>query len=130
MFFIDLDDFKRINDTFGHIVGDQVLQTVADTLNHAVRDSDTVARLAGDEFIIILDNVQDISNIEAIAKKAIRAVSQPIEISQENVVMTVSIGISLFPDHGEDSETLLRKADAAMYHIKDGTKNGYLLHSE
>ncbi len=130
LFFIDLDDFKRINDYFGHLVGDQVLQTVADILNHVVRDSDTVARLAGDEFTIILDNVQDISNIKAIARKAIKAVSQPIEVPQETVVMTVSIGISLFPDHGEDAETLLRKADAAMYHVKNGDKNGYFLHSE
>ncbi|MBN1449510.1 MAG: GGDEF domain-containing protein [Anaerolineales bacterium] len=130
LFFIDLDDFKRINDSFGHIVGDQVLQTVADVLNHAVRDSDTVARLAGDEFMIILDDVRDISNIEAIARKIIKAVSQPIDVPQETVIMTVSIGISLFPDHGEDAETLLRKADAAMYHVKNGNKNGYLLHSE
>jgi diguanylate cyclase (GGDEF)-like protein len=130
LFFIDLDDFKRINDSFGHLVGDHVLKTVADTLNKTVRDSDTVARLAGDEFMIILDNVQDISSIEAIAKKTLKAVAQPIEVLQESVVMTVSIGISLFPDHGEDAETLLRKADTAMYRVKNGARNGYLLHSE
>lgn len=130
LFFIDLDDFKRINDSFGHIVGDQVLQTVADVLDHAVRDSDTVARLAGDEFMIILDDVRDISDIEAIARKIIKAVSQPIDVPQETVIMTVSIGISLFPDHGEVAETLLRKADVAMYHVKNGAQNGYHLHSE
>jgi diguanylate cyclase (GGDEF)-like protein len=130
LFFIDLDDFKRINDSFGHIVGDQVLQTVADILDHAVRDSDTVARLAGDEFMIILDDVRDISDIKAIARKIIKAVSQPIDVPQETVIMTVSIGISLFPEHGEDTETLLRKADVAMYHVKNGAQNGYHLHSE
>jgi diguanylate cyclase (GGDEF)-like protein len=130
LLFVDLDDFKRINDSFGHIVGDQVLQTVADVLDHAVRDSDTVARLAGDEFMIILDDVREISDIEAIARKINQAVAQPIEVLQESVVMTVSIGISLFPEHGEDSETLLRKADVAMYQVKNGTQNGYHLHSE
>ena len=130
LFFIDLDDFKKINDSFGHIVGDQVLQTVADALDHAVRDSDTVARLAGDEFMIILDDVRGISDIEVIARKTIKAVSQPIDVPQETVIMTVSIGISLFPEHGEDAETLLRKADAAMYHVKNRTQNGYHLYSE
>lgn len=130
LFFIDLDDFKRINDSFGHTVGDQVLQTVAGVLDHAVRDSDTVARLAGDEFIIILDDVRDISDIEAIARKIIGAVSQPIDVAHETVIMTVSIGISLFPEHGEDAENLLRKADAAMYRVKNGAQNGYHLHSE
>jgi len=130
LFFIDLDDFKRINDSFGHLVGDQVLQTVSNSLDQTVRDSDTIARLAGDEFMIILDNVQEASNIERIAKKTIKAVSQPIAVPQETVVMTVSIGISLFPDHGEDAETLLRKADAAMYHVKNGSQNGYHLYSD
>jgi diguanylate cyclase (GGDEF)-like protein len=130
LFFIDLDDFKRINDSFGHIVGDQVLKTVADALNHAIRDSDTIARLAGDEFTIILDNVREVSDVEAIARKIIKAVSQPIDISQESVIMTASIGVSLFPDHGKSIEVLLRKADVAMYHVKNGTQNGYHLHSE
>ena len=130
LFFVDLDDFKRINDSFGHIVGDQVLQAVAKVLDHAVRDSDTVARLAGDEFMIILDDVREMSDIEAIARKINKAVSQPIDGPQEAVIMTVSIGISLFPEHGEDAETLLRKADVAMYHVKNGTQNSYHLHSE
>jgi len=128
--FLDLDDFKRINDSFGHLIGDQVLKSIADTLNQTVRDSDTVARLAGDEFTIILDNVQEVSNVEAIAKKTLKAVSQPIEVPQETVVMTVSIGISLFPEHGEDAESLLRKADTAMYRVKNGARNGFLLYSE
>ena len=130
LFFVDLDDFKRINDSFGHIVGDQVLQAIAKVLDHAVRDSDTVARLAGDEFMIILDDVREMSDIEAIARKINKAVSQPIDGPQEAVIMTVSIGISLFPEHGEDAETLLRKADVAMYHVKNGTQNSYHLHSE
>jgi len=125
LFFIDLDNFKRINDSFGHNVGDLVLKAVGKMLNDIVRDSDTVARLAGDEFTIILDNVQSVDNVEMIAQKTLNAVSQPIDILQEKVVMTISLGISLFPDDGEDAESLLRKADAAMYQVKDETKNSY-----
>lgn len=130
LLFIDLDDFKKINDSFGHVTGDETLQKVADLLGNAVRDSDTVARLAGDEFTVILDNIQSIDNVETIVQKITRAVAQPIETQQAKIFVTVSIGISLYPEHGEDAETLLRKADAAMYLLKDGDKNGYLLHSE
>lgn len=130
LLFIDLDDFKRINDSFGHVTGDEVLQKVADFLAQTVRDSDTVARLAGDEFMIILDNVRSTSDVEAITQKTLRAISQPIETKPATIVMTASIGISLFPDHGEDAEILLRKADTAMYLIKDGDKNNYTVHVE
>lgn len=130
LLFIDLDDFKRINDTYGHLVGDQVLKDVSGFLRDAVRDSDTVARLAGDEFTIILENVQAIENVKVIAEKTLAAVSQPIEIMPETIMMTVSIGASIFPDHGDDAELLLKKADAAMYRIKEGSKNDYLIHVE
>ena len=130
LLFIDLDDFKRINDTYGHLVGDQVLKDVSGFLRTAVRDSDTVARLAGDEFTIILENVQAIENVKVIAKKTLAAVSQPIEIMPETIMMTVSIGASIFPDHGDDAELLLKKADAAMYQVKEGSKNDYLIHVE
>jgi diguanylate cyclase (GGDEF)-like protein len=130
LLFLDLDNFKRINDSFGHATGDVVLQKVAGYLAETVRDSDTVARLAGDEFTIILDNVRSIENVKTIAGKTTRAISHTIETPQAEIVMTASIGISLFPDHGEDAETLLRKADKAMYLIKDGDKDGYVLHTE
>jgi diguanylate cyclase (GGDEF)-like protein len=130
LLFIDLDDFKNVNDSFGHVTGDKVLQKVAGYLDNTVRDSDTVARLAGDEFTIILDNVRSIADVETIAQKTLKAVSQPIETEQATIVMTVSIGISVFPEHGEDAEILLRKADTAMYSIKDGEKNSYSLYEE
>ena len=130
LLFIDLDDFKNVNDTYGHITGDEVLQKIAEFLEDTVRDSDTVARLAGDEFTVILDNVQSIENVEAIVQKISAAVSQPIETQQATITMTSSIGISLFPDHGEDAEDLLRKADMTMYKIKDEGGNGYLLHTD
>lgn len=126
LFFIDLDDFKRINDTFGHAVGDQVLRAAGNFINDTIRDSDTVSRLSGDEFTIILDNVRNRSNVEVIAQKTLKAVSQPIQVSKETIIMTVCIGISIFPDDGEDAETLFRKSDAAMYQVKDQGKNSYL----
>jgi diguanylate cyclase (GGDEF)-like protein len=130
LLFIDLDDFKNVNDSYGHLIGDEVLQKVAEFLANTVRDSDTVARIAGDEFTIILDNVQTLSNVETIAQKTVEAVSQPIEIEQATIVVTASIGISMYPDHGEDTETLLHKADMAMYLVKDGEKNSYTLYQE
>ena len=130
LLFIDLDDFKNINDSYGHITGDEALQKVADSLEHTVRDSDTVARLAGDEFTVILDNVGSMENVEAIVQKIIGVISQPVEVQKFRITMTSSIGVSLFPDHGEDAETLLRKADMAMYKVKEGDKNGYLLHTD
>jgi diguanylate cyclase (GGDEF)-like protein len=130
LLFIDLDDFKDVNDSYGHVTGDEVLQKVAEFLEYTVRDSDTVARLAGDEFTIILDNVGSVANVEAIVKKIVNAISQPIEAKQASIVMTASIGISLFPDHGEDAEILLRKADTAMYRIKAGDKNSYRFYSD
>ena len=130
LLFIDLDDFKRVNDSFGHVTGDEVLKKVADFLAQTVRDSDTVARLAGDEFMVILDNIRSISDVETITQKTLRAVSQPIETEQATIVVTASIGISIFPDHGQDAEPLLKKADAAMYLIKDGEKDSYVLYQE
>lgn len=130
LLFIDLDDFKNVNDSFGHVTGDEVLQKVAEYLDNTVRDSDTVARLAGDEFTIVLDNIRSIADVEAIAQKTLKAVSQPIETEKATIVVTVSIGISIYPDHGEDAEILLRKADVAMYSIKNGEKNSYTLYKE
>jgi len=130
LLFIDLDDFKNVNDSFGHVTGDEVLQKLSDSLAQTVRDSDTVARLAGDEFTIILDNVRSIADVEAIAQKTLKAISQPIEAEQATIGITASIGISVFPEHGEDAEVLLRKADSAMYRIKDGEKNSYTLYEE
>jgi diguanylate cyclase (GGDEF)-like protein len=130
LFFLDLDDFKNVNDSYGHVIGDEVLKEVADFLAQTVRDSDTVARLAGDEFTIILDNVRSIADVEAIAQKTLGAISRPIETEQATIVMTASIGISIFPENGEDAETLLRKADTAMYEIKDTDKNSYTLYKE
>ena len=130
LLFVDLDDFKKVNDSFGHVTGDEVLKKVADFLAQTVRDSDTVARLAGDEFMIILDNIRSISDVETITQKTLKAISQPIKTEQATIFVTASIGISIFPDHGQDAEILLKKSDVAMYLIKDGEKNSYVLYQE
>lgn len=127
LFFIDLDDFKKVNDTFGHAVGDHVLQAVGEALSQSVRVSDTVARLAGDEFALILYDVHGVADVEIVAHKISIALSHPLQDMDEKITITASVGVSLFPDHGSDADSLLRKADQAMYGAKNDGKNRYLL---
>jgi diguanylate cyclase (GGDEF)-like protein len=127
LFFIDLDDFKDVNDTFGHPVGDLVLKEVGEYLSQCVRVSDTVARLAGDEFALILDNVQAISDIETVVKKVSSALNQPIRLLDTTLIITASIGVSVFPEHGTDADTMFKKADQAMYLAKNKGKNQFLM---
>ncbi|SEM18943.1 PAS domain S-box-containing protein/diguanylate cyclase (GGDEF) domain-containing protein [Mesobacillus persicus] len=123
--FIDLDQFKFINDTLGHDTGDKVLIEVAQTLKSCVWDSDVVARLAGDEFIILLTNQTSIECVKKIAQKIIEVFERPFNVDQFELFITASIGISLFPDSGEDSKSLMKNADLAMYLAKDNGKNGF-----
>jgi diguanylate cyclase (GGDEF)-like protein len=127
LFFIDLDDFKQVNDSFGHAVGDCVLQTVSGILSQSVRGSDTVSRLAGDEFALILYDVHGLEDIEAVVHKIASSLSQPLQVLDGKVSITASIGVSLFPDHGSEPDFLLRKADQAMYAAKNAGKNKYML---
>lgn len=127
LFFIDLDDFKQVNDSFGHAVGDYVLQTVGGILSQSVRVSDTVSRLAGDEFALILYDVHGLADIETVAHKIAAALSQPMRVLEGRVSITASIGVSLFPDHGLEPDFLLRKADQAMYAAKNAGKNKYVM---
>ena len=117
---LDLDDFKVINDTEGHSVGDQVLVTVALRLRNGVRESDTVARLGGDEFVILLQDPGQTHDISRIASKVIEAVREPLMIGNSHYQLGVSIGIALFPDHGDSTERLMQQADIAMYEAKRG----------
>lgn len=119
LLYIDLDRFKPINDTFGHEVGDAVLQAVAGRLMASVRESDTVARIGGDEFVIILQGIRDKEEVELLARKIIASMRNPFEIKGKEHSVGASIGISCFPDDGEDVDTLLKKADAAMYQVKN-----------
>ena len=123
--YLDLDGFKQINDTLGHGVGDVLLKMVAERLVATVREEDTVARLGGDEFLLSLWHVSGIDYAATVASRAIEAVSQPYSIEGNTVSITTSAGVSIYPDHGEDAETLLKSADLALYEAKAAGKNAY-----
>lgn len=123
--FLDLDGFKKINDSLGHESGDQVLIAMAKRIQHELREMDTVARIGGDEFIIILSNLTEIQAVENIAGKLIKNISQPVLIDKNDVMVSASIGIALYPEHGVKSEQLMRAADKTMYEVKKSGKNNY-----
>ena len=123
--FIDLDRFKAINDTLGHNIGDKLLQGVADRLKRCVRGSDTVSRLGGDEFNVLLQEIDHAAAAVAIAQKIVASVSHPFIINNNTVQITVSIGIAMYPDDGNNVETLLKNADLAMYQAKKRGRNNY-----
>ncbi|PIE42861.1 MAG: hypothetical protein CSA50_08375 [Gammaproteobacteria bacterium] len=123
LMFIDLDRFKYVNDTLGHEAGDQLLSIIAQRLQKTVRAQDTVSRLGGDEFTIILDEIANSQNSQLVAKKIIEQVCLPIDIKGHEVVVGASIGISTFPDHGEQEDILIKCADTAMYHAKENGRN-------
>ena len=126
---LDLDRFKNINDTLGHAVGDRVLQEISLRLNNCIRSSDTVARLGGDEFAIITPDV-DTTQASFFIEKIINEISRPLLINQKNMHVGVSVGIVLFPDDGEDADSLMRHADIAMYDAKRNKKGYSFFHSE
>ncbi|MEQ1621126.1 MAG: GGDEF domain-containing protein [Methylococcales bacterium] len=123
--FIDLDGFKAINDTLGHRIGDLLLQDVAKRLESSVRQSDTVARVGGDEFIILLNGIDSDVDAELVAKKILLAFQEPAMLEGKIAKVGCSIGVSIFPDHGNDTEKLITYADDAMYLIKKSGKNAY-----
>ena len=123
--FLDLDRFKKINETLGHDIGDKLLLEVARRLENCVRKSDTVARIGGDEFGVVLDDLRDVKFVAVVARKFLQALSKPIIIQDYELYATSSIGISLYPDDGEDEDTLLRRADTALFRAKDAGRNNY-----
>jgi len=125
--YLDLDGFKEVNDTLGHAAGDQMLRLVAARLVATVREEDTVARLGGDEFMIALWHVIGLDDTAMVASKLIQAVSQPYDIEGHSVIMTISIGASIYPMHGVDADGLMKSADAALYESKRAGKNTYRL---
>jgi len=121
--FVDLDQFKRINDTFGHSSGDALLVHAAENLQQTVRAGDTVARFGGDEFVILLDQMPDLVSIEKVAEKVLRAFSTPVMVGEHPLTVTASVGVAVYPQDGQDAETLLSHADAAMYQAKEQGRN-------
>jgi diguanylate cyclase (GGDEF)-like protein/PAS domain S-box-containing protein len=123
--FLDLDGFKRINDSLGHLIGDRLLQSVAKRLQTCVRASDTVSRQGGDEFVVLLSEVEQTSDAAISAKRMLRSVSETHFIDLHELQVSTSIGISVFPDDGPDTETLIKHADAAMYLAKEGGRKEF-----
>ncbi|HEB66993.1 MAG TPA: EAL domain-containing protein, partial [Gammaproteobacteria bacterium] len=128
--FMDLDRFKNINDTLGHNTGDQLLLQLSERLKHSVRDGDTIARFGGDEFAILLDDVDNENSIAAVAQKLLQTLSEPFHVNSHELFITASIGIAIFPHDGDDPDTLLRNADVAMYRAKELGKNNYQFYSD
>lgn len=125
LLFLDLDDFKVINDSLGHTLGDGVLREVSRRLADCLRARDTAARLGGDEFIILLPQADDSASVALVAEKILDRLAAPIELQGQTLFVTASIGVSLFPADGQDPEALLRNADMAMYRAKEQGSNSY-----
>ncbi|MBA1323893.1 putative bifunctional diguanylate cyclase/phosphodiesterase [Pseudomonas plecoglossicida] len=124
LMFIDLDGFKPVNDAFGHHVGDQLLKAVAERLRGHLHSQDTLARIGGDEFVLLVE-LQEPGDAMGVAIKQVNLVSRPYRVAEHDLQLTASIGIVLYPGNGMDQHELLRNADAAMYHAKNAGKNGY-----
>lgn len=127
---LDLDRFKYINDSLGHDAGDLLLKTLSGRLQDNVRDMDTVARLGGDEFVVLLEGIQDPEDITSVAQKILVSIASPINVVGHEISTSASIGISVYPEDGEDTDTLLKNADIAMYKAKESGKNNFKFYTE
>ncbi|MCK4536485.1 MAG: MEKHLA domain-containing protein [Desulfuromonadales bacterium] len=128
--FLDLDRFKIINDTLGHAVGDELLKAIARRLRDCIREIDTVARLGGDEFGVVLVNLNNGSDAEQVAAKFLRTLAKPVHVDQHELFVTTSIGISFYPAHGNDADTLIKRADTAMYQAKAQGRNNFQIYDQ
>lgn len=125
--FLDLDKFKPVNDTHGHDFGDALLQAIGPRISEQLRAADIVGRFGGDEFVVLIENVQQQADIERIAGDIIKSMQQPFRISELNISVGASVGIAIFPQHGKNAQRLLKLADEAMYKAKQGGRNRYCL---
>ena len=125
LMFLDLDGFKKVNDTLGHSIGDEVLKTVATRLSGLLRNSDTVARLGGDEFVVLLYNPESSESIAQIGARVIAVLNEPMQFDEVEARVGTSIGIAVFRDGTDSAEALLKRADDAMYVAKAAGKNVY-----
>ena len=131
LIYLDLDKFKPVNDTLGHSIGDRVLMAIAQRLQSAVRESDTVARIGGDEFVVLLPSIESRQDASTVAEKIRLALEQPFEISGHTIQIGCSLGIAVYPEHGEDEICLMKNADTAMYKAKqNGRNNVQMYHSD
>jgi diguanylate cyclase (GGDEF)-like protein len=131
LMFLDLDHFKTINDTLGHVVGDELLKEIARRLVECIRTGDTISRQGGDEFVILLTEISHPSDASNVAEKIIKALGRPYHVSGHEFKATISIGIAVYPVDGtDDAPELMRKADKAMYAVKATGGNGYRFFSD
>jgi diguanylate cyclase (GGDEF)-like protein/PAS domain S-box-containing protein len=127
VFFVDVDGFKKINDSVGHAAADEVLRSIATRLAGVLRRSDTVTRLGGDEFVVVLPEIEHAEDAGMLAAKVLETLAQPHSVGARDVALTAGLGVSLFPAHGQDADTLLEHADAAMYEAKRSGPGTYRL---
>ena len=127
--YIDLDNFKPVNDTYGHVVGDELLKTLGARMKQMMRETDIVARIGGDEFSVLLADLDDVSDSHIVAGKILDVLSHPVVTRHGAHPVGASIGVSTYPDDGDDPQALLRLADAAMYRVKQGGRNGVSFYS-
>ena len=125
--FLDLDDFKMINDTMGHDIGDQLLVEVSKRLVNTLRECDTVARIGGDEFIILIEDVEDMNYINKVSEKILKCFNEPFGLNNQGCFVTTSIGVAIYPTDGECADVLIKNADIAMYKAKAKDKNQYVI---
>ncbi|MCG3168786.1 MAG: hypothetical protein CALGDGBN_00293 [Pseudomonadales bacterium] len=130
LLFIDVDRFKKINDSLGHSCGDSLLRTLVGRLRQSARKSDTVARIGGDEFVVLMENLDEAAGAAVVAERILQTMREPVELLGHRLVVTVSIGIAIFPDDGQDISRLLAKADAAMYEAKATGRNTFRVYTD
>lgn len=127
---VDIDRFKEINDSLGHSAGDSLLVAAGQRLLSSIRETDTVARMGGDEFVVVMPDFKSMEDVRMCGHQIVRAASEPIEIGDQQIQITVSVGVCTFPDHADDEEQLFRNADAAMYVVKNKGRNGLCVFNE
>jgi len=130
VFFLDIDFFKQINDQYGHDVGDEILKRFSQRLEECLRAADTLARIGGDEFMIILEEEKDLITSKAVANKIIEAMQEPIVLGESKLMISTSIGIAIYPQDAADAEALIKNADMAMYKAKEAGRNSFQFFEE
>lgn len=130
MLFLDMDRFKKVNDTFGHNVGDELLREIAQRLESCIQVGDMVSRMGGDEFTVLLTKVYNVEQVTQICRKILKSIQSPFLVAGQELHISTSIGISVYPDHGEHEDLLLKRADIAMYYAKQNGKNTYRFYSQ
>ena len=130
LLFLDLDRFKTVNESLGHPLGDKLLKEAVTRLRYCVRESDTISRQGGDEFVIVLNDVRDSDAVSRVAEKIHQQMREPMDIEGHTLMASFSIGVAIYPDDGQDFDTLLKKADTAMYHAKESGRNSHRFFTE